>query len=77
VTYYNFLFVRQRHDPDIAELDRVAVVLEVETADAGVEAHLGIVVDLDAIVKDCHPWLARRFAILLLHAVFDVAGLPL
>jgi hypothetical protein len=73
----SFSLVRRRHDPYIAELDGVAVVLKVETADAGVVAHFGIVVDLDAIVEDRHPRLARRLAVLLLHAVFDVIGLPL
>ena len=56
----DFSLVRQRHDPYITELDRVAVVLEVETADAGVVAHLGIVVDFDALVKDRHPRLATQ-----------------
>jgi len=57
---HDLSLVRQRHDPFTAELDRVAVVLEAETADAGVVAHLGIVVDFDALVKDRHPRLATQ-----------------
>src|SRR5438477_12050045 len=60
------------HEPDVAETDRIAVVLEVEAALFRVVLELGVVVDLDPVVDDRDPGLPDELAVFLLDPNLDV-----